>query len=113
MKLYIATPVNARKEETFEEKYYAAQKRITELKENLSEDERFKGWEMTSGPDVCPLGMNETEALRRCVQTVLSCEAIYMDSGWQRSEGCRTEFNTAGRYKIPIYTYNGNNIKFE
>lgn len=113
LKLYIATPINARKEETFEEKYKSAKKRLEYLKPILRADYRFNGWEVVGGTDICPLGTPENEAIKRCVQEVFTSDAIYMDVGWQNSDGCRTEFETAGRYKIPIYTFDGNVIKFE
>ncbi len=38
MKLYIATPINARNEQGFRNKYKAAQKRVRELKEIFEHD---------------------------------------------------------------------------
>lgn len=113
LKLYIATPINARKEDTFEEKYKSAKERLEYLKPILRADYRFNGWEVVGGTDICPLGTPENEAIKRCVQEVFTSDAIYMDVGWQNSDGCRTELETAGRYKIPIYTFDGNVIKFE
>ena len=113
MRLYIATPINARKEGTFGEKYRAAKERIERLKNVLCSMGRFQGWEAVGGPDVCPPDMEENAARLRCIQTLLVCDAIYMDTGWEHSTGCRAELDAAGRYKIPIYTYDGTVIKFE
>ena len=107
MRLYIATPINARKEGTFGEKYWAAKKRIDRLKDVLCSTGSFAGWEAVGGPDVCPLNMEENAARLRCIQTLLACDAIYLDTGWERSTGCRAERDAADRYKIPIYTYDG------
>lgn len=113
MRLYIATPINARRGETFEEKYLDAKDRIAGLKAILGEGTTFCGWDMVGGTDVCPLGMEENAARLRCLQALLTCDAIYLDNGWEKSTGCRAEFDAAGRYMIPIYTYDGNIIKFE
>lgn len=104
MKLYIATPVNGRKEETLAEKRKAAEVRIKKLKEILRNDDRFRAYtEMTSGIDVCTPDMSEPEALGRCVCEVLRCDAVYMDCGYQHSSGCMLEHDTCRRYKIPLY----------
>lgn len=113
MKLYIATPINGRNEESFEEKYRAAKERITFIKPQLLANPHFKGWEAVAGTDICPLGMSEHDALKRCVQEVYTCDAIYMDNGWERSDGCRHELETAHRYRIPVYTYDGNVMTWE
>lgn len=105
MKLYIATPVNARPEPTFAEKHHAALERVKELKEKLRTDERFARYdEMTSGVEVCPLGgFSEARAIGRCVQAVLESDAVYMDEGYRSSKGCMAEFDVARRYGIPVY----------
>lgn len=47
MKLYIATPINARPEQGFRNKYKAAQKRVRELKESYFNEaiKNIKGME--------------------------------------------------------------------
>lgn len=52
MKLYIATPINARPEQGFRNKYKAAQKRVRELKEIIKTDHRFYGYSLVSSFDV-------------------------------------------------------------
>ena len=48
MKLYIATPINARQEPTMREKLVAAKHRVEMLKEILADDARFKNYELIS-----------------------------------------------------------------
>ena len=48
MKLYIATPINARQEPTMREKLIAAKHRVEMLKEILADDVRFKKYELIS-----------------------------------------------------------------
>lgn len=104
MTLYIATPVNARDESTFEAKHRAAMERIQHLKEVLRHDERFAHYDkFTSGVERCPIGTPEPQAVGRCVQTVLECDAVYMDAGYEASRGCMTEHDTCRRYQIPVF----------
>lgn len=104
MKLYIATPINGRREETFAGKFEAAKARVQELKERLRSDKRYAKYDqMTSGVDVCPLGaFTEAKAVGRCVQAVLESDAVYMDCGYEQSAGCLLEYDTCRRYKIPV-----------
>ena len=48
MKLYIATPINARQEPTMREKLVAAKRRVEMLKAILADDVRFKKYELIS-----------------------------------------------------------------
>ena len=48
MKLYIATPINARQEPTMREKLISAKHRVEMLKEILADDVQFKDYELTS-----------------------------------------------------------------
>ena len=48
MKLYIATPINARQESTMREKLIAAKHRVEMLKEILADDVRFNNYELIS-----------------------------------------------------------------
>ena len=80
MKLYIATPINARKEKDLLEKLRAARHRVELLKELLEEDERFVDYDMISTFDL-PHGANlpEEAAISSCVFAVLTSDAIYLD----------------------------------
>lgn len=48
MKLYIATPINARQEPTMREKLISAKHRVEMLKEILADDVQFKDYELIS-----------------------------------------------------------------
>ena len=106
-KLYIATPINARPEQTLKEKLFAAKQRIEMLKENLANDIRFKDYEMISTFDLphdddC----SEASAVGKCVTAVMESDAVYLDCGWEKSNGCRVEYRTAQIYGKQIYKYN-------
>ena|GEM_PF-587503 len=103
VKIYISTPINARGEATFEEKYEAARKRVEEiaawLKKQQPEAETVSTFDGRPKPD----GSTEAQALGRCVQQVLECDAICLDYGWERSSGCHTEFDAAKNYRKQIF----------
>lgn len=104
MKLYIATPINARKEKTMQEKLRAARHRVELLKELLSEDERFYGYVLHSTFSL-PSQEDENVALAQCVCAVLRADAIYLDHGWQGSKGCNLEYRAAKIYGKTIYEH--------
>lgn len=103
-KLYIVTPINARREPTFRTKYMAARHRVNMLKEIIGDDERFADYEPTSTFDL-PHSENEDEAtaMSKCVNAVMTCDAIYLDRGWNNSKGCRLEYHTAKIYEKGIF----------
>ena len=109
MKLYIATPINARPERTFREKFLAAKHRVEMLKEFVITSD----WEdapefdeVISSFDINPLGrFTESEAMGRCVKTVIECDAIYLDHAWQSSKGCNLEYRAAKIYGKIIYEH--------
>lgn len=107
MILYIATPINARREPTLKEKLRAAKHRIELLKELLSEDERFKDCTMRSTFDISKPKARDEEnvAVAICVLAVLRSDAIYLDHGWQGSKGCNLEYRTAKIYGKDIYEH--------
>ena len=97
MKLYIATPINARPEQGFRNKYQAARKRVRELKEIIKTDHRFYGYSFISSFDVNPAA-NTSEA-------IAMGSAIYLDHAWQSSKGCNLEYRTAKIYDKEIYEH--------
>lgn len=107
MTLYIATPINARRERTFDEKYRAAKHRVELLKEILSIDEYFMNYDFRSTFDIdMPDGRDkENIALSMCVLAVLRSDAIYLDHGWQGSKGCNLEYRAAKIYGKTIYEH--------
>lgn len=106
MKLYIATPINARPEQGFRNKYKAAQKRVRELKEIIKTDHRFYGYSFVSSFDVNKSqNISEAIAMGNCIQAVIECDAIYLDHAWQSSKGCNLEYRAAKIYDKEIYEY--------
>ena len=106
-KMYIATPINARKEPDFKAKYLAAKHRVELLKELIRDDGRFpSGIEIVSSFDINPLGKySESEAMGRCVQEVMDSDAIYLDHAWQSSKGCNLEYRAAKIYDKEIFEH--------
>lgn len=105
MILYIATPINARKEATMKEKLRAAKHRVELLKEILREDERFKNYAFLRSTFELPEQDQEDVALAQCVREVLRADAIYLDHGWQGSKGCNLEYRAAKIYGKAIYEH--------
>ena len=115
MKIYIATPVNARKEATLEEKRKAAWRRIAKLIERVwcEEDELQEHIDCHSSfdDDIAPLSkpielLPESVVIGRCVTRVMECDVILMDWGYENSKGCTVEHTTALVYgKKIIHAY--------
>lgn len=103
-KIYISTPVNARAEKTFAEKYEAAKKRVSEIIGHLKD--KYPDAEFVSFSDVAPLGeCTEAQAIGQCVQAVMECDVLFCDimaEGFYKSKGCRVECFVARTYQIPI-----------
>lgn len=106
MRLYIATPINARQEPTMRMKLFAAKHRINMLKEIISNDKRFKDYDTISTFDI-PDNENcdEAHALGNCVRTVIESDAVYLDHGWTASKGCNLEYRTAKIYNKTIFEH--------
>ena len=106
MKLYIATPVNARREQGIRNKVKAARQRVRALKDIFKSDPRFYGYTFISSFDVNKTtDVSEAIAMGRCTQAVMECDAIYLDHGWQASKGCNLEYRTAKIYDKEIYEH--------
>ena len=103
MKLYIATPINARQEPTMREKLVAAKHRVERLKEILADDVRFKKYELTSTFDFNDMYDTEEKDMSRCIYHVLTSDAIYLDHGWTASKGCNLEYQAAKIYGKQIF----------
>ena len=114
MKIYIATPVNARKEGTLEEKREAAWKRVMHLRKIIKETnpkaECHSSFENHIAPINADAGLlNEATIMGRCVTEVMECDAILMDWGYENSKGCTIEHTTALTYgKKIIHAYDLN-----
>lgn len=108
MRLYIATPINARPEKTFAEKKRAARHRVNLLKEIIGDDDRFGKYnELVSTFDNRAItdDTTEEEAVGLCVMEVLKSDAIYLDHGWNVSKGCNIEYRAARIYGKKIYEH--------
>lgn len=108
MKLYIATPINSRTEKTMEDKKRAAKHRVNLLKELISSDMRFRQYDqLVSTFDIKQIISTTTEevALGHCVTAVLQSDAIYLDHGWNGSNGCNLEYRAAKIYGKVIYEH--------
>ena len=103
MKLYIATPINARQEPTMREKLVAAKHRVEMLKAILADDVRFKNYELISTFDFNDMYDTEERAMSRCIYHVLTSDAIYLDHGWTASKGCNLEYQAAKIYAKQIF----------
>ena len=103
MKIYIATPVNARKEGTLEEKREAAWKRVMHLRKIIKETnpkaECHSSFENHIAPINADAGLlNEATIMGRCVTEVMECAAILVDWRYENSRGCVVEHTTAVVY---------------
>ncbi len=103
-KIYIATPVNARQEKTFELKKIMAEHRIQALSEIIGCDDRFQNCITCGFPDVVTTD-DEARSMGECIQAVIEADAIYLDHGWQASKGCNLEYRAAKIYGKDIYEH--------
>lgn len=104
MNLYIATPINARKGKDLKSKLLEAKHRIELLKEILRADKRFKDYEFFSTFYFKDhLEKSEAENMGRCIQLVLTSDAILLDHGWNSSKGCNLEYRAAKIYGLQIF----------
>lgn len=105
MKLYIATPINARQEPTIRKKLVAAKHRVEMLKAIIADNDRFKDYELISTFDFNDMNDTEEEAISRCIYHVLTSDAIYLDHGWTAAKGCNLEYLTAKIYGKQIFEH--------
>lgn len=102
MKIYIATPVNARKEATLEEKRQAAYDRICEIRKQLHRVFPTVEFHSSFDEHIAPISKElwkpEPIVIGECVTEVMCNDAIFMDWGWQNSKGCQLEHYTAVLY---------------
>ena len=107
MKIYIATPVNARKEPTLIAKQAAAFKRVCELRKEI--EKYLPDAEVRSSVTnivVARKGLEDREAaiMGSCVRMVMESDVILMDDGGGDSHGCKVERFTAQEYGKEIWT---------
>jgi hypothetical protein len=107
MKIYIATPVNARKEPTLEKKQIAAYERVEELTRMVKAHlPKANVCSVFSAIVVRKNGqpVSEDKIMGACVRKVMQCDVILMDDGWGDSHGCKVERFTAQEYGKEIWT---------
>ena len=94
LRIYISGRISGR-EKTYRETFAAAERRIREV---------LPEWTIVS-----PLrnGLDPaspvSEHMRRDIELITTCTAIYMIDGWQFSAGCRTEFAVATAIGLDIF----------
>lgn len=108
MKIYLATPVNGRKEKTLIQKQLAAKKRVEEMKNYLRR--WYPDAEYLSVYDIdTPSGLmklSEPLIMGLCVELVMTCDTIILDDGWENSQGCTVEYFVAMQYGKQVETLN-------
>lgn len=92
VKVYISGPITGIDPELCHTRFAAAKKELHQ-----------RGMEPVSPlenglPDDAPYD----EHMKRDLEMLADCGIIYMLNGWERSKGCRIEFNTAITAKKPI-----------
>ncbi len=108
MKIYLASPVNGRKEKTLKEKMKAALKRIRDMQEYVSKlypDDTFRCSFDIVGL-VLDQQLTEAEIMGRCVQMVMESDMVILDDGWESSQGCTVERFVAMQYGKQVDTLN-------
>lgn len=111
MKIYIATPVNGRKEKTLRLKLDMACTRVSALIKYLRQFQFCdEGTEFVS---VFTFGTpkelecyEEGAIMGCCVQKVIESDMIVLDDGWESSRGCTIERYVAMQYGKKIQTIN-------
>lgn len=107
-RMYIATPISGIPSNCgFEGKVAKARFRIEDLKQILSDDIRFEGYEFVSTFDIHPNGSMPAEhkAMGDCIALVKTCDAIMLDHGWLQSKGCNLEYRAAKIYGKKIFEF--------
>lgn len=99
MKIYITTPIAERSEKTYQEKLNGALERINSIKGHFKAAHGVQIVDVVtciteekispSEPDFEALMMGKR------VQTVIKCDAVYLDLGWMNSPDCLLEFHAA------------------
>jgi nucleoside 2-deoxyribosyltransferase len=114
MKIYLATPVNGRKEKTLHEKMKAALANIQAMAKIVikayPDAEFMSSFEI---PDIRALVNNhpvalpsEARIMGECVCMVMEADMIVLDDGWECSQGCTVERFVAMQYGKQVKTIN-------
>ena len=112
MKIYISTPVTSRPEKTLLAKRNAAKKRCSQLatiwKEQFSDKDISVCFDNFTSQK-----MNDAEAMGLCIEALLTCDAILVDTDYEKSKGCRAELAVANIYGIKTYFIKNGRIEEE
>ena len=67
-------------------------------------DLRARGWDAVSPAEVNPdPGMTWHEAMKRDIPALLTCEAVVVLPGWEKSRGAKVEVGLARDLDMPVY----------
>lgn len=113
-KIYLATPVNGRKEKTLREKMKGAlaqvQKMARYIIKQYPDAEFLSSFEIpivrafVNDHDV--VLFSEAKIMGECVRMVMECDMIVLDDGWECSQGCTVERFVAMQYGKQVKTIN-------
>lgn len=53
--------------------------------------------------DMHPEDVTTHDHMRRDIEILLECDAIFMMRGWTHSKGCKVEFDVATAIGLPVY----------
>ena len=91
-KVYISGPITGIDPEVCRARFEAAKLRLRE-----------RGYTPVSPlENGLPVDAPYDDHMRRDLEMLAECDAIYMLNGWEHSKGCRIEFNVATTNRIPI-----------
>lgn len=108
MKIYIATPVNGRREKTLREKLNEAFRSVRLMGSyllNFYNDAEFVSV-FSIAPPSNLINCDESYIMGRCIEMVIEADMIVIDDGWERSRGCTIERYVAMQYGKQIRTIN-------
>lgn len=110
MKIYLASPVNGRKEKTLKEKQKAAMKRIDEMADYLVKVYPYAEF-INPVRKIFWVSERETWIMGMCVTMVMESDIVILDDGWESSQGCTVERFVALQYGKQVYTFNHFKLK--
>lgn len=113
-KIYLATPVNGRKEKKQGERQWAAMNRIDDMASYLRT--WFPDAEIINPIRAILIYHNgsrydEAHVMGHCVRMVMESDIVILDDGWENSKGCTVERFVALQYGKQVYTFNHFKLK--
>ena len=95
MKIYITTPIAERSEKTYQEKMNGALERINSIKGHFKAAHGVQIIDVVTCITEEKISPFEAVVMGNRVQTVIKCDAVYLDLGWMNSPDCLLEFHAA------------------